>query len=586
MSAPTWDLESIYPGGPESKAFYAHMEELEERAGDAIARADSLGSIHADPTGWASTILAIAELGWEAKQVEVFAGCHSSADATSTPALLARSRAAALHNAIERAWVPIHSGVAVCEEDVFADFMRREDLVECAPRLRCIRRDRANLMPTPQAGLVVELAKDGIHAWSRLYSRVSGTLQVSLDDGRELSASQAQNLLASPDAVERKSALQALNAGWTEVAETCASALTHIVGTRLTLNRRRGVGTLSDTLARSRMSQSSLDAMLEAGRRAVPILQKYLAAKARHLGKEKLAWEDQSAPLGDLGSTDWREATSFIEQHFRSWNPVLGDYAATAFRERWIEAEDRPNKRPGGWCAGLPSPPGSSRIFMTFGDNFRSTTTLAHELGHGYHNFVLRDVPPARNHVPSTLAETASVFAENIVRDAALAAARTDTKRLAMLDARLSAGIGMLMNIPFRYNLELALYEMRERGELQVAELNERTQALQREAYADSLSSWYPLFWAEKLHFYISDFAFYNYPYMFGYLFSTLVYRHAKREGPSFLPRYDDLLRRTAWEDAEPLARDVLGIDLTDPDDWYQGVAPLEEDLEAFLALT
>jgi len=586
MAAPTWDLESIYPGGPASPVFHSHLKELEGRAQQLISDADGLAAIGEDPSGWAATILAITELRWESVQLSVFAGCHSSADALSVDAQQARARTAALFNALERAWVPIHSGVARCDSADFETLVDIESLSDSVPRLTWVRRHQKNLLSKSEAGLAVELGKDGIHAWNRLYGRISGTLTVALDDGRELSVSQAQNQMSSPDATERKRAVDALDAGWRTVADTCATALTHIVGTRLTLNRRRGVSMLSDTLARNRMKEESLEAMLEAARRGVPVIQRYLDAKAKLLGKTKLAWEDQSAPLGDLGSTDWTAATAFIEEHFRGWNPVLGDFAATAFRERWIEAEDRPHKRPGGWCAGLPSPPGASRIFMTFGDNFRSTITLAHELGHGYHNYVLRDVPPARRHVTSTLAETASVFAENIVRDAGLAAASTDGARLAMLDARLSAGVGMLMNLPFRYNLERELYDMRARGEFQVTELNDRTEALQQEAYADSLSSWYPLFWAEKLHFYISDFAFYNYPYIFGYLFSTLVYRHAQQEGPSFLPRYDDLLRRTAWEDAEPLAMDVLGIDLTDPDHWYRGIEPLEEDLESFLALS
>lgn len=586
MAAPTWDLESIYPGGPASPSFIAHLEDLEARAERLIARTDALPGVADDLSTWSKTIRDLTALRWEGGTASVFAGCHSSANPLSVPARQARSRTAALFNALDRASVPIQSGVADCDDEAFASLTCLPELADSVPRLNWIRRHRENLLPIAEAGLSVELAEDGIHAWNRLYSRIAGTLKVTLDDGREMSVSQAQNQMGSADPATRTQAVVALDASWRTVADTCASALTHIVGTRLTLNKRRGVSMLSDTLARSRMREESLEAMLEATRRGRPLLQRYLAAKAKLLGKGQLSWEDQSAPLGDLGNTDWDSATAFIEEHFRSWNPELGDYAATAFRERWIEAEDRPNKGPGGWCAGLPSPPGASRIYMTFGDNFRSTVTLAHELGHGYHNYVLKDVAPARRYVPSTLAETASVFAENIVRDAALAAAQTDTARLAMLDARLSAGVSMLMNLPFRFELERALYDMRGRGELQVSELNEVTVALQKQAYGDSLASWSPLFWAQKLHFYISGFAFYNYPYTFGYLFSTLVYRHAQREGASFLPRYDDLLRRTAWEDAEPLAKDVLGVDLTNPDHWYRAIEPLEEDLEAFLALT
>jgi oligoendopeptidase F len=191
-------------------------------------------------------------------------------------------------------------------------------------------------------------------------------------------------------------------------------------------------------------------------------------------------------------------------------------------------------------------------------------------------------VHPARRSVPSTLAETASIFAENIIRDAALAAAADRQSRLAMLDARLAAGVSFLMNIPFRFHLERELYTMRRRGDLDPAELCERTVAWQRDCYRDHLESWYPHFWAEKLHFYMSGRSFYNYPYTFGYLFSSLVYQRARAEGPGYHPRYIALLERTGWQDAEPLAADMLGLDLTSADDWYQGIAPLEADLAAF----
>jgi pepF/M3 family oligoendopeptidase len=585
MTAPKWDLEIIYPGGPAADSFLATLDALEASAAEMITRTDSLPELREDTPLWAATIVSMNRLQEDSRVAGVFAGCHSSADAQSLDAVHAVSRTSALSSAVQRAWVPVLGTIATCGQDAFDALVAEPALADFLPRLHWVRKNRHTLLPPAEAGLAVELAKDGIHAWNRLYNRLSGTLMVTLPDGRQLSMSQAQNLTSSGDPEQRGVAFAARLSGWTTVADTCATALSHIVGTRLTLNRRRGVSILSDTLARSRMSEATLEAMLEASRRAAPTLKRYLKAKAQLLGRDQLRWEDQGAPVGEIGSTDWDSATAFIEEHFRSWSPELGDYAARAIRDRWIEAEDRPHKRPGGWCASVPTPPGASRIFMTFGETFRSTVTLAHELGHGYHNHVLRTVPPSRRHVPSTLAETASVFAENIVRDAALAAAQSDSARLAMLDARLSSGVSMLMNIPFRYQLERKLYGLREKGELRVEDLNALTVETQREAYVDSLESWHPLFWAEKLHFYISSFAFYNYPYTYGYLFSTLVYQHARQQGPDFIERYDDLLRRTAWEDAEPLAQQFLGIDLTDPDAWYAGAAPLEADLDAFLTL-
>ena len=507
MVAPVWDLESIYPGGPASTGFTDQLSGLARRTEEMITQVDALAPLtEATLDDWARAIVAVIALREDCRAALVFANCHSNADVRCRAARRAVAKASSLGSAAERSWVPLASGIACSSDASFQALKGHASLVDSVPRLCWIRANRHNLLPPNEAALAVELGKDGIHAWNRLYTRVAGTLMVTLPDGRQLSVGQAQNLIYGADAAQRQEAFEALLDGWTSVSETCAAALTHIVGTRLSMNRRRGVSMLSDTLARNRMSEDSLNAMLEATRRATPLLKRYLTAKADLLGKEQLAWEDQAAPVGELVATDWDRSVAFIEAHFRSFSPVLGDYLKRAISARWVEAEDRPNKQPGGWCASVSSPPGASRIFMTFGGTFRSTTTLAHELGHGYHNHVLRDTPPARRHVPSTLAETASVFAENIVRDAALDAAHSDQARLAMLDARLSSGVATLMNIPFRYHLEREMYAMRERGELDQDELMERTVAVQRDTYADALSSWHPLFWAEKLHFYISSF--------------------------------------------------------------------------------
>ena len=339
---------------------------------------------------------------------------------------------------------------------------------------------------------------------------------------------------------------------------------------------------MADSLERNRLDKESLDAMLEASRRARPLLVRALHAKARALGKERLSTADLSAPVGETGAMDWSVARSMVETHFAAYHPELGAFARRAFAERWVEAEDRDNKRPGAWCGSLNTPRGASRIFMTYGGTFRSTVTLAHELGHGFHNHVLADVHPARRHVPSTLAETASIFAESLLRDAALEAADTLDSRLAMLDARLSAGVSFLMNLPFRYELERALYELRAKGMLDPAEVSARCVDLQREWYGDALSAWDETFWSSKLHFYISHFAFYNYPYTFGYLFATLVYRRFRPQGAAGYDAYVALLQKTGFARAEPLAQEALGLDLHDPDAWWEAIAPLEEDLLAF----
>jgi oligoendopeptidase F len=200
-------------------------------------------------------------------------------------------------------------------------------------------------------------------------------------------------------------------------------------------------------------------------------------------------------------------------------------------------------------------------------------------LGHAYHNEVLKDVAPARRAIPMTLAESASTFAENVVRDAALAQAQGPGERLALLDARLRAGVTFLMDIPARFSFEKHLYELRREGVLDPDALDEAMVAHQKEAYSDALTTWSPTFWCAKMHFYFGGRSFYNFPYSFGYLFSALVYEQLKDGSAASRAAYRELLIRTGHDRAEPLAMDLLGLNLKDPATWRAGMEPLVQDL-------
>jgi oligoendopeptidase F len=212
--------------------------------------------------------------------------------------------------------------------------------------------------------------------------------------------------------------------------------------------------------------------------------------------------------------------------------------------------------------------------------------TLAHELGHAFHNLVLAEQPGTRREITSALAETASTFAEATFRDRVLDGTTDPTQRAFMLDQELQAAVAFLMDIPARFRFERRLFTLRRDGVLDPDQLSEEMVACQRAAYGDGLGSYDPLFWCSKLHFYIPEFGFYNWPYTFGYLFSAAVYQRAKAQGPSFMDTLRELLLRTGWQGSEDLAREVLGVDLTDPAFWIGAARPVEQRVEAFLEIT
>jgi oligoendopeptidase F len=223
---------------------------------------------------------------------------------------------------------------------------------------------------------------------------------------------------------------------------------------------------------------------------------------------------------------------------------------------------------------------------MTYNGSFNGIRTLAHELGHGYHGWVMRDLPYGACRYTMSVAETASTFNELVVGDANLSAATGEQERLSLLGAKLNDAATFLMNIRCRFDFEKAFFAQRAQKQLSVDELSELMVQAQKTAFKNGLADYHPLFWASKLHFYITRAPFYNFPYTFGYLFSNGVYAQALAEGPAFGDRYIALLRDTGSMTTEELAQTHLGVDLTKPEFWETAVDRVLADVEEFVVLT
>jgi pepF/M3 family oligoendopeptidase len=582
----TWTLDTLFPGGPAGDAFAREADALAEWLDRLTAASDALPE-EPDMDAFAALMRDFEDISVRLEQLGTFAGCAAAADASGRDALRAETRSNELWNRYARALVVPNARIARGSDAFFARLQAREDLAHMRGMHEEKRRLARFRLPEAEDALSTELARDGILAWGELYDVTSGALRIPFDRGNgveALSPGQLSSSVSSDDRDLRLRAHAALVDGWRGVGETCARALTHLTGTRQVLNARRGLGVLDEPLTNAKIERGTLDAMLEAARRGRPLMERYLRAKARALGVERLAWADTVALVGKgSGKVAYGEAQDFIVEHFGAFAPGLADFAKRALAGGWIEVEDRAGKRGGGFCADVPMLR-ESRIFMTWGGSARSVSTLAHELGHAYHNEVLHAVAPSQRRVPMTLAETASTFAEAIVREASLAAESDPARRLRLLDASLSDAFAFLCNIPARFELEQAFYRMREEGPLEADALCAETEAVFGRWYGPTVGSVDPTFWASKLHFYIPTLAFYNFPYTFGFMFANLVYAHFRPLGAAGLPAYDALLRMTGDAWAEPVAAAHLGVDLGDADTWAAALAPIERDLLAFEA--
>ena len=447
----------------------------------------------------------------------------------------------------------------------------------------------AHLMTPGEETLAAELNVSSGRAWSRLHGDLTSQLSVELElsgQKQELPMSMVRNLAFDPNRDSRKRAYEAELAAWERVSVPLAAAVNSIKGEVNTLTKRRGwESPLDASLFDNNMDRETLDAMLEAARESFPSFRSYLHAKARVLGLHRLAWYDLNAPIGQEERIwQYDEARAFIIEQFATYSPRLSDFAARAFREQWIDAEPRTGKRDGAFCILVRGD--QSRVMANYKSAFGGVSTLAHELGHGYHNFNLAGRTMLQRATPATLAETASTFCETIIRQAALQSVGPQ-EQIDILEASLQGSTQVVVDITSRLLFEQRVFEARRKRELSIEELNSLMLEAQRETYGDGLDAQalHPYMWAVKQHYYNTGLSFYNYPYMFGLLFGLGLYARYSQEPEAFRKGYDDLLSSTGLADAATLAG-RFGIDVHSPDFWRASLDVIRSDIERFEMLT
>ncbi|SIT93116.1 M3 family oligoendopeptidase [Edaphobacillus lindanitolerans] len=588
----TWDLETFFKGGSASSELRSHLDE----ASDLVQGfADHISAFHTPES--TSDAGRVAELLEETKETMnhlreagAVIGCYLAQDTTDKQALLLQGETSALGAKFQTAFMSFQQKLAKTDGPVWDELLRQDGLKEFAFILGEWRRKSADRLPEAEEALITALSVDGYHGWGELYDLLVGDTKVTVTvdgEARELSVGQANNLSSHPDAAVRKEAFEKLEAAWAEKEEFFAKALNSIAGYRLAVYEKRGWDhVLKEPLEYNRMKEETLDAMWGAISANKEPFARYLGRKAELLGKQKLDWYDADAPVTESTATiGYQEGAEFIIDHFGKFGPELQSFARMALEDGWVEAEDRPNKRPGGFCTGMPQSE-QSRIFMTYSGSMSNVATLAHELGHAFHSYALRPVHSLNRGYAMNVAETASTFAEMIVADAAVKEAKTEEEKLSLLEDKIQRSVAFFMNIHARFLFETRFYEERKKGIVSSDRLNELMEEAQREAYAGALGEAHPHFWASKLHFYITGVPFYNFPYTFGYLFSLSIYAKALEEGEAFEEKYMALLRDTAVMTVEDLAMKHLGEDIMKQEFWEKGVRLCVRDVEEFLELT
>jgi len=581
----TWDLDVFFKGGSGSESYHTYLSEIKE---DLKAFEQNIAAFDVEELekvlGDYETVVK------KVVQSSAFVNCLLAADVTDKGAAQLQGQVAQIHAKLQVLLGALDDKLVTIDEETWNSLLEKEEFKVLEYVLNERRRRANDKLSADQEKLVTSLAVDGYHAWGKLYNSLVGTIKVKVKENgevKELSVGQAHNRFSDGSREVRKEVAKAWKEAWENQADTIAAALNHLAGFRLQVYEQRGWDSvLKEPLDNNRMKQETLDTMWQVITDHKGTLTKYLNRKAELLGLEKLSMYDVSAPLtAEETKLSYQEGADFIIEQFSKFGPELTEFTKKAFEDRWIEAEDRPGKRPGGFCTSFPVS-GQSRIFMTYSGTLSNVSTLAHELGHAFHQHAMHGVPTLNRFYASNVAETASTFAEMIVADAAVKYAKDEKEKISLLEDKIQRSVAFYMNIHARFLFETRFYEERKNGLVSVEKLNELMVEAQKEAYCGALDEYDSTFWASKMHFFITQVPFYNFPYTFGYLFSLGIYTQALEEGTNYEDKYISLLKDTASMTVEDLAMKHLGVDLTQRDFWEKAVKKSLEDVEEFLELT
>lgn len=600
VSAPRWDLTNVYPSLSSKqyknaiKKYQSSLDELEaflKKAAKATAQTDpkKLGKLLGEAVDRFNALLELAGT------ISPYIYSFVSTDSRDKEAMRALSEFEQMSvkrdilNTKFQAWVGKLGKAAVKKAARTNASAKAHEFA----LLESVEQSKY-LMSEAEEALAAELTLSGGNAFGKLQGTVTSQMTVDFElDGKmqKLPMPALINLRSHPDQATRRRAYEAENKAWEEVKEVLAACMNGVKGETLTLDKKRGrEDAIHASLDFARIDRATLNAMLGAMKDSFPMFRRYFKHKAKLLGNPsgKLAWWDVFAPMGKTDKVySWDEARDFIVANFNKFSPELGAFAQRAFDNRWIDGEQREGKRGGAFCMGVEGVK-ESRILSNFDGSFDQVSTLAHELGHAFHNECAWQAgkTPIQQNTPMTLAETASIMCETIVTEAALEQTTDSQEMLAILEAQMNNASQVVVDIYSRYLFEKEVFERRAKSELSADELCDIMERAQKATYGDGLDEQYlqKFMWTWKPHYYSSGFSFYNYPYAFGLLFATGLYAIYQKRGSEFVPAYKELLATTGEARAADLA-DKFGINIRTKKFWADSLAIIGKRVDRYCQL-
>ena len=577
----TWDLSVFYKGfdDPQLESDIQRIAQLSHSAAEIAAESIS------DVEKLEKMVAASSELSNLISNAYGFTQLTLSTDCTNEDALRYLDRLGNMMVDVQlnsSAIVRLVGGIGDLEGCIAAS----DVLKEHAFMLRETKEQAEHLLPEEMEKWMLRMSLDGAEAFSKLRDRLMGSHTVELD-GKSQPLPAVRGMAYDPDPAVRKAAYEAELASYAKVETPMAFCLSGIKGEALTMcEAQKYPDILTRQLTESRMDRETLDAMLTAIREALPDFRRYLRAKGKLLGhNDGLPFYDLFAPVGEASLRyTVEEARELLVSTFSKVHPEMGAFMAHAFDNRWIDFLPREGKEGGAFCAGYHQKK-MCRVLTNFVGSFSDVSTLAHELGHGWHDRCLERVPVLMTDIPMQLAETASIFNETLLSHTVRETA-DEKSRFVLLENSLMEATQTVVDIYSRFLFESNVFEARKTHTPSAAELNQMMLDAQEAAYGDGLDKnvRHPSMWVNKSHYYNVGLHFYNFPYAFGLLFGLGVFARYQMEGASFLPKYDAMLASCGSGTIAEVAASV-GIDVRSVDYWRSALDVVRGEVDEFVKL-
>lgn len=569
---PTWDLTDLYPA-IDAPELAQDIKRVEEKAhAFRVSYASEIAMISADK---------LAEAIKEYEEIQDIAGRFSSyAQLLYTSDMANPAYTSFYQNMVEKC-NDISTQILfftlelnrMAEHDLQEKLTNSETLAHYAPWIRDVRAYRLHQLSDELEEMLHEKQITGAQSWNRLFDETLAALRFPFDD-QLLSCAEILNHLSSTHGETRKKAAKSLGKTLGENARTFA-LITNVLAKDKEIEdkwRKFPRAISSRNLANS-IEDEVVDSLLDTVRRNYPTLShRYYRLKAQMFGVDQLDYWDRNAPLpGDEDrQIPWEEAVTLVLASYRAFSPELADIGQQFFDNNWIDAPSRPGKESGAFAHPV-TPSAHPYLLLNYQGKNRDVMTLAHELGHGIHQILAAKQGALMCDTPLTLAETASVFGEQLTFRALLDREKDQVKRKRMIAAKVEDMLNTVVRQVAFCEFERKVHEARRKGDILLEEICAIWMSVQFESLGSHFrfDDEYKYYWAYISHFIHAPF--YVYSYAFGDCLVNSLYGEYSKQPAGFQEKYITMLQAGGTLRHKELLA-PFGLDATDPDFWQKGL--------------